>query len=55
MIEQLGPCSSDSPAVAMFNALLNAATLVLCAFLTRRAVGKDAKERRSNGHASDAR
>lgn len=54
MIEQVGPCTANPPAVAVFNAVLNATTLVLIAWLTRRAVAKDTKERKANGHRTDA-
>lgn len=44
MFWQVGPCGPTSDLVHVANALLNAVTLVLCAWLTTRARRRDRKE-----------
>jgi hypothetical protein len=47
------PCADSTEVIRAFNTIVNAAQMVLIAWLTNRAVRKDREEVKKNGHKSE--
>jgi hypothetical protein len=50
---ELGPCNVWDHVAAMFNGMLNCIQIVLVAWLTKRAIARDATEKARNGTSSN--